>query len=78
MSQQTQNPGRDQTDRVSGDQVEGSLTDGGAQPGPETEDRSFGAGREAETGKAPKVPDERNGVSGPPDATAGQTSGEGG
>jgi hypothetical protein len=47
---QNQDRGRNQTDRPSGDRVEGSMTDGGSLPGVGDEDRSFGAGREGEGG----------------------------
>ncbi len=90
MNQQ-QNQGQNQTDRPSGDQVEGSLTNGGSLPGSGGEDRSFGSGQEGsasgdldkdETGygqsTGPLASGDTGGASGSSGSTGASSAGHGG
>ncbi|WP_374468941.1 hypothetical protein [Phenylobacterium sp.] len=76
-----QQRGQDQTDRPSGDAVEGSLTDGGSLPGSGGENRSFGAERD-ETGygqeTGPLASGDTGGASGSSGSTGASSAGEGG
>ncbi|HVI34022.1 hypothetical protein [Phenylobacterium sp.] len=75
MTQQNQAGGGQQ-----GERVEGSLTDGGSLPGKGREDRSFGAGREDETGygqeTGPLATGDTGGASGSSGSTGASKAGD--